>query len=72
LRPPWWHARPRAYFGALAHTIVDAREETSFDRGASRFAWLILRFILVMDPAVFLDQWPDQARLVPDAAHRRH
>jgi Mg2+-importing ATPase len=48
------HTGPRTYFGTLAHAIVGAREVTSFDKGVGRFAWLMVRFILVMAPAVFL------------------
>jgi Mg2+-importing ATPase len=45
---------PHAYFGGLAELIVGERELTSFDRGINRFAWLMIRFILVMAPLVFL------------------
>jgi magnesium-transporting ATPase (P-type) len=31
-----------------------ARALTSFDRGIARFTWLMIRFIAVMVPAVFL------------------
>ena len=34
--------------------IASQRLETSFDRGATRFAWLMIRFILVMTPLVFV------------------
>jgi len=44
----------RAYFGGLAETIAAERVPTSFDRGVNRFAWLMIRFILVMAPLVFL------------------
>jgi P-type Mg2+ transporter len=44
----------RTLFGQLADRIADVRVETDFDRGISRFTWLMLRFILVMVPAVFL------------------
>lgn len=44
----------RAYFGSVADTIVRDRSSTSFDRGVDRFAWLMIRFILVMAPLVFL------------------
>ncbi len=44
----------RAYFGGLAATLAGGRPLTSFDRGVSRFAWLMIRFILVMAPVVFL------------------
>jgi len=44
----------RAYFGGLAATIAGERALTSFDRGINRVAWLMIRFILVMAPLVFL------------------
>jgi len=44
----------RAYFGSLAETIAGERVPTSFDKGVNRFAWLMIRFILVMAPLVFL------------------
>ena len=44
----------RAYFGSLADVIAGQRALTSFDRGINRFAWLMIRFILVMAPLVFL------------------
>ena len=44
----------RAYFGGLAATIAGERAPTSFDRGIRRFAWLMIRFILVMAPLVFV------------------
>ena len=43
-----------AYFGGLAATVAGERPLTSFDRGISRFAWLMIRFIFVMAPLVFL------------------
>lgn len=42
------------YFGALAQSITGERELTSFDKGITRFTWLMIRFIVVMVPAVFL------------------
>ncbi|HST28047.1 MAG TPA: magnesium-translocating P-type ATPase [Rudaea sp.] len=42
------------YFGALAGSLVGQRVETSFDKGVKRFAWLMLRFMAVMVPLVFL------------------
>ena len=48
------HTGERTYFGRLADSIVGARELTSFDKGISRFAWLMIRFILVMAPLVFV------------------
>ncbi|MDE2294239.1 MAG: magnesium-translocating P-type ATPase [Gammaproteobacteria bacterium] len=44
----------RAYFGGVAHVVAAARAPSSFDRGVDRFAWLMIRFILVMAPLVFL------------------
>jgi Mg2+-importing ATPase len=44
----------RTYFGALAGSLAGGRAETSFDLGVNRFAWLMIRFMLVMVPAVFL------------------
>src|SRR5579859_1467959 len=42
------------YLGSLAHEIVGQRVLTSFDKGIDGFTWLMIRFILVMVPAVFL------------------
>jgi P-type Mg2+ transporter len=42
------------YFGSLAHTLGEDRVQTSFDRGINRFTWLMIRFMLVMAPLVFL------------------
>lgn len=44
----------RAYFGSLAEVIAEVRVMTSFDRGVDRFAWLMIRFILLMAPLVLL------------------
>jgi Mg2+-importing ATPase len=42
------------FFGQLAHEIAGRRVPTAFDRGVNRFTWMMIRFILVMVPAVFL------------------
>lgn len=44
----------RTYFGSLAASIVGQRQLTSFDKGINQFTWLMIRFIVVMVPAVFL------------------
>jgi Mg2+-importing ATPase len=44
----------RAYFGGVAQVVAAARAPSSFDKGVDRFAWLMIRFILVMAPLVFL------------------
>jgi Mg2+-importing ATPase len=42
------------YFGAVAKDIAGARPLTSFDKGISRVSWMLIRFLLVMTPLVFL------------------
>jgi Mg2+-importing ATPase len=42
------------YFGHVAESIVGRRPLTSFETGVNRFVWLMVRFMLVMVPAVFL------------------
>ena len=42
------------YFGSMAHSITGERPETSFDQGLNRFTWLMLQFMAVMVPLVFL------------------
>jgi len=44
----------RTYFGSLATSIAGQRQLTSFDLGVNKFTWLMIRFIAVMVPAVFL------------------
>ena len=44
----------RSYLGSLAHSIGGQRVQTSFDRGVSSVSWLLLRFMAVMVPVVFL------------------
>jgi Mg2+-importing ATPase len=41
-------------FGSLAKSIVGHRTLTSFDRGVNAVTWVLIRFILVMVPIVFL------------------
>jgi Mg2+-importing ATPase len=48
------HTGGQTYFGSLAASIVGQRQLTSFDKGINKFTWLMLRFIAVMVPAVFL------------------
>jgi Mg2+-importing ATPase len=45
---------PRTYFGAIASDVTAMRQLTSFDKGVERFIWLIIRFMLVMVPLVFV------------------
>jgi Mg2+-importing ATPase len=42
------------YLGSMAHSITGDRAPTSFDQGLNRFTWLMMRFMAVMVPLVFL------------------
>ncbi len=44
----------RTFFGQLADEIAGRYVPTAFDRGIDRFTWLMIRFIVVMGPLVFL------------------
>jgi len=44
----------RTYLGGIAKAIVGQRVQTSFDKGVARFTWLMIRFMLVMVPLVFV------------------
>jgi Mg2+-importing ATPase len=45
---------PRSYLGSLARTVVGQRVQTSFDRGVKSVSWLLIRFMAVMVPIVFV------------------
>jgi Mg2+-importing ATPase len=45
---------PRTYLGSMAHSITGERTQTSFDQGLNRFTWLMMQFMAVMVPLVFL------------------
>jgi Mg2+-importing ATPase len=42
------------YFGSLANSITGQRVLTSFDKGVNQFTWLMISFMIVMVPMVFL------------------
>src|SRR5665647_703503 len=42
------------YFGSIGKAISGKRAETSFDKGINKVSWLLIRFMLVMVPLVFL------------------
>ena len=42
------------YLGSMAHSITGERAQTSFDQGLNRFTWLMMQFMAVMVPLVFL------------------
>lgn len=44
----------RTYLGGMARAIVGQKVPTSFDKGVARFTWLMIRFMMVMVPLVFL------------------
>jgi Mg2+-importing ATPase len=45
---------PRTYFGSLAASLAGPRPLTSFDRGVNSVTWVLIRFMVVMVPVVFL------------------
>ncbi|NIF19256.1 magnesium-translocating P-type ATPase [Pantoea sp. Cy-639] len=44
----------RTYFGSLAKAIAGSRSQTAFDRGVNSVSSLLIRFMLVMVPVVFV------------------
>jgi len=44
----------KTYFGKMASSIIGKDTETSFDRGVHRFTLLMIQFMVVMVPLVFL------------------
>jgi P-type Mg2+ transporter len=42
------------YLGGMASSLSEEEPPTAFDKGIARFTWLILRFVLVMVPLVFV------------------
>jgi Mg2+-importing ATPase len=42
------------YFGSLSKSLIGKRAETSFDKGVNSVSWLLIRFMLIMVPLVFL------------------
>jgi Mg2+-importing ATPase len=42
------------YFGHVAHGLMRRQVETAFDKGLKKFTWLMIRFMAVMVPLVFL------------------
>jgi P-type Mg2+ transporter len=42
------------YLGSIATAIVAQQPETAFDKGVSQFTWLMIRFMAVMVPLVFV------------------
>jgi Mg2+-importing ATPase len=42
------------YLGAVANTLLENEPPSNFDRGIAQFTWLMIRFVMVMVPLVFL------------------
>ncbi len=45
---------PRAYLGSISSGLAGQRPATGFDRGVNSVSWLLIRFMAVMVPVVFL------------------
>jgi len=45
---------PRTLFGSMAHSVSAQPTPTAFDRGIDQFTWLMIKFMAVMVPLVFL------------------
>ena len=44
----------QTYLGEISSKISKQREMTSFDKGVNKFTWLMIRFIFIMAPLVFV------------------
>ncbi|TWP24386.1 magnesium-translocating P-type ATPase [Apibacter muscae] len=44
----------QTYLGSIGKAISGKKGETSFDRGVNKVSWLLIRYMLVMVPLVFL------------------
>ena len=44
----------QSYFGGVASSLVGQQVETSFDKGVKKYTWLMIRFMVMMVPLVFL------------------
>ena len=44
----------QTYIGSMARSITGERVQTSFDLGLNRFTWLMMKFMAVMVPLVFI------------------
>ena len=42
------------YFGSISRNLVSKRPETAFDIGVNKVSFLLIRFMLVMTPVIFL------------------
>jgi Mg2+-importing ATPase len=51
------------YLGSMATAITGQQVETEFDKGVNRFTWLMIRFIIIMTPLVFVINWITKGNL---------
>lgn len=42
------------FFGSLAKSIIGYRPETSFDKGINSVTWILIKFIAIMVPIIFI------------------
>lgn len=54
----------RTYLGSIARSLAGQTMLTSFDQGINRFTWLMIRFMIVMVPLVFLINLVTKGNLV--------
>ena len=48
------HRERDTYLGGMAESLSEQPTQTAFDKGIAQFTWLMLRFMLVMVPLVFV------------------
>ncbi|HVI47737.1 MAG TPA: magnesium-translocating P-type ATPase [Chitinophaga sp.] len=44
----------QTYFGSISASLTGKRAETSFDKGVNSVSWLLIRFMLIMAPLIFV------------------
>jgi P-type Mg2+ transporter len=44
----------QTYFGTMSKSIEGEKVKTSFEKGVNRFTWLMIRFMVIMVPLVFI------------------
>ena len=42
------------YFGSMAESLAYEKTETSFEKGVNSVSWLLIRFMLIMVPVIFI------------------
>jgi P-type Mg2+ transporter len=59
----------RSYLGSIAQSMSTQMIETSFDKGIKRFTWLMLRFMAVMVPLVFVINGLSKGEVINGVKH---